>query len=109
MIMHPQPVPTGLEKTDQRQLRITWSDGIEQLLPFRAVRDGCQCATCGEKRKAKSENVDPTSLPVLTEAGLEPLDIVRMRPVGNYAYNIQFSDGHTTGVFTFELLRSLSG
>jgi DUF971 family protein len=30
-----------------------------------------------------------------------------MRPVGNYAYGIQFSDGHDTGIFTLELLGQL--
>jgi DUF971 family protein len=30
-----------------------------------------------------------------------------MKPIGNYAYAIQFSDGHDTGIYTFELLRRL--
>jgi DUF971 family protein len=30
-----------------------------------------------------------------------------MKPTGNYAYGIEFSDGHDTGIFTLELLRSL--
>lgn len=30
-----------------------------------------------------------------------------MRPVGNYAYSILFSDGHDSGIFTFEFLLSL--
>jgi DUF971 family protein len=30
-----------------------------------------------------------------------------MRPVGNYAYNIAFSDGHDSGIFTFDHLFQL--
>ncbi len=30
-----------------------------------------------------------------------------MKPVGNYAYSIEFSDGHDTGIYTFEYLREL--
>jgi DUF971 family protein len=30
-----------------------------------------------------------------------------MQPVGHYAYSIVFSDGHSTGIYTFELLRML--
>jgi len=30
-----------------------------------------------------------------------------MKPVGNYAYGIEFSDGHNTGIYSFETLRSL--
>jgi DUF971 family protein len=30
-----------------------------------------------------------------------------MKPVGNYAYSIEFSDGHDTGIFTLENLRDM--
>jgi DUF971 family protein len=36
-----------------------------------------------------------------------PLEVASMRPVGSYAYAILFSDGHSNGIFTFELLRAL--
>jgi DUF971 family protein len=31
-----------------------------------------------------------------------------MQPVGNYAYNVRFSDGHSSGIFGFDLLRKAS-
>ena len=40
-------------------------------------------------------------------AEARPLTIAGMQPVGNYAYSIEFSDGHDTGIFTLELLREL--
>lgn len=92
---------------------IQWSDEYEQTISFRKLRDNCCCANCIDKRleasgktstgKEKLTNV----LPVLSMAETQPLDIVSMNPVGNYAYNIHFSDGHSAGIFTFELLRSL--
>ena len=30
-----------------------------------------------------------------------------MKPVGNYAYSLTFSDGHDTGIYTYDLLREL--
>jgi DUF971 family protein len=30
-----------------------------------------------------------------------------MKPVGSYAYSIDFSDGHGTGIYPLELLREL--
>ncbi len=36
-----------------------------------------------------------------------PTTIERKRPVGNYAYNIAFSDGHDSGIYTFEFLFEL--
>ena len=99
--------PVSLDKTDDRQLRIVWNDSLEQLIGFRELRRACQCATCMEKAKAKSVQPELGVLPVLSAAETMSLDIVAMRPTGNYAYNIQFSDGHSTGLFTLELLRSL--
>ena len=38
---------------------------------------------------------------------LPPVAIVQVHPVGNYAYNIHFDDGHSTGIFPLELLLEL--
>jgi DUF971 family protein len=46
-------------------------------------------------------------LPVLSPAETQPLKLLDMSPVGNYAYSIKFSDGHDTGIYTFALLREL--
>ena len=103
------PFPVGLTKTDDRKLNIEWSDGFAQTISVAKLRKGCQCATCIEKRTgaAAKNDAKPTgALPVLSAAEARPIEIIRMRPVGNYAYNIQFSDEHTTGIYTFELLRS---
>ena len=109
--------PVHLEKTDDRSLLIRWSDDAEQKLSYRTLRDNCRCANCIDKRmEAINESSSQTpdgkkklsnELPVLSHAQTIPLDIVKMHPVGNYAYSIHFSDGHSAGIFTFELLRSL--
>ena len=100
----PMPHPIALKRTDDDRLLITWSDQVTKRYAVRELRDACPCATCREKRSAPQ---DPLSLPVLSRAELEPLRIKGMQPVGNYAYTIAFSDGHDTGIFTFELLREL--
>ena len=51
--------------------------------------------------------VNPLQLPVLSPAEARPLRVESMRPVGNYAYAIVFSDGHASGIFTFALLLEL--
>lgn len=96
--------PTQLEKVGDDRLRITWSDAIVRDYTVRELRDACPCVTCREKRKAPP---DPMQLPVIAPGAGGPLTIARMRPVGNYAYGISFSDGHDTGLFTMELLREL--
>ncbi|MDZ4851139.1 MAG: DUF971 domain-containing protein [Pirellulaceae bacterium] len=98
--------PTALALVEDRYLQITWSDGEVRRSSFGALRKACPCATCREKKRADASK-KPNLLPVLSAAEAQPLKIVAMRPVGNYAYNIDFSDGHGSGLFTIELLREL--
>lgn len=95
--------PTKLELANDSTLRITWSDGQIRDYPFRELRDKCPCATCREERNAPPAS--PLSLNIITDAQIQPLRITAMKPVGNYAYSIDFSDGHDTGIYTLETLR----
>jgi DUF971 family protein len=96
--------PTKLELTPAARLRITWSDSQVREYSVRELRDKCPCATCREKRNAPPP--DPFQLPIISAAEAQPLRIAGMKPVGNYAYSIDFSDGHDTGIFTLESLRA---
>jgi DUF971 family protein len=99
------PTPTKLELTPSARLRITWSDSQVREYSFRELRDKCPCATCREKRNAPPQS--PLQLPILSAAEAQPLRITGMKPVGNYAYSIDFSDGHNTGIYTLESLRAM--
>jgi DUF971 family protein len=97
--------PTQLEKSESGDLVIDWSDGSTRRYRPRELRDKCPCATCREKRSAPPPPA--TSLPLLTPEEIAPLAIASMKPIGNYAYGIAFSDGHHSGLFTLDLLREL--
>ena len=98
-------LPSSIERKTDDAIQIEWSDGESRVYRVTELRDKCPCATCREKRGAAAQQQD--LLPVLSHAETLPVRISGMRPVGNYAYNIQFSDGHDTGIFTFEMLRSV--
>lgn len=97
--------PTELDKPTNDRLRITWSDGMVREYTVRDLREACPCATCREKRKAPPPPANV--LPVIPPGAGGPITITGMRPTGTYAYNIAFSDGHNTGLYTFENLREL--
>lgn len=99
------PNPTGLKRVGDDRLRITWSDGQQREYRAAGLREACPCATCREKKSAPPP--EPMQLTVLSAAEAQPLTIRGMRPVGAYAYNIAFSDGHDSGLFTLERLRGL--
>src|SRR5262245_32681359 len=95
--------PTELAR-EGHDLVISWSAGQRPRYAPRQLRAAVPCATCREKR---SQPADPLALPTLSPALAQPLAIAGMQPLGNYAYAIAFSDGHDTGIFSFDFLRQL--
>lgn len=95
------PTPVSL-KGDAESLAIQWSDGVTHRLPWRLLRAQCPCATCRVKRAEP-----PPVFNILKPEEAAPVRATAMRPLGNYAYQIDFSDGHNTGIFSLELLRQL--
>ncbi len=98
--------PTAIDRNSTASIVIKWSDGATLQYLAGDLRSKCPCATCREKKSAET-NKKPLSLPVLSLAEAQPLRIEGMRPVGNYAYNILFSDGHDSGIFTMDFLREV--
>ncbi len=98
-------VPIAIRIENDEWLVIEWSLTGERRVRLRELRDRCPCATCREKRLAASQSKQ--LLPILKAEELVPLRIKNMRPVGNYAYNIGFSDGHGSGIYTLDLLHEI--
>jgi DUF971 family protein len=96
--------PKNMEFCGEDEILIEWTDDLARRYSVKELREGCPCANCKEKRRNP-----PVAeiLQVLSPEEAKPLKISSMSPVGNYAYNIAFSDGHDTGIFTFEHLRGL--
>lgn len=107
-------LPTSIERTGNTELRIHWSDGQVRAYQAGDLRDRCPCATCREKHSAKPKEkvANPLALNVLSAAETQTIAdggirIIGMNPAGSYAYTIDFSDGHNTGLYTLEFLREL--
>jgi DUF971 family protein len=86
---------------------ITWADQHTSHYNFPYLRDSCPCAMCNDERekKAKSgpEAATFTALPMFKPR----VTAKAASPVGNYAIQIQFSDSHATGIFSFSHLREI--
>ncbi len=101
-----ETIPTELTRLES-ELKITWSDRSVSNLSYRELRKACPCARCITEEDDDSEqNANP--LAVLPIEKTQPIKIAGMQPVGNYAYNVEFSDGHNTGLFTLDLLWNLT-
>lgn len=82
----------------RQAITITWEDEHRSAYPARALRLACRCAACVEEMSGQSL-LDPASVPDRVQARA-------IRVVGQYAINIEWSDGHTTGIYRFADLRS---
>jgi len=91
--------PTLVKRVSPTQTDITWNDGHAGSYPSWYLRENCPCATCVEEFTGQRK-ILKGSIP----ATLGRLDV---QPVGNYALNFRWSDGHSTGIYTFEYLRKL--
>lgn len=80
----------------EREIVVTWTDAHVATFPARELRLACQCALCQEEM---------TGTPLLDPAAV-PSDIgpVAIALVGSYAIRITWSDGHDSGIYTYEWL-----
>lgn len=91
--------PTRIEETSPLEMKIDWADGRTTRHVYRNLRLACQCAQCREEMTGRPL-IDPARIP----ADVHPKQI---NPVGGYAIQIQWSDGHDTGIFPYSGLREL--
>jgi DUF971 family protein len=101
---------------------ITWADNHSSHYDFAYLREECPCAMCNDERQKKAqaqekdeqlkkENPSLAVAPVLSSPLLPmfkpKLTAKAAYAVGNYALRIDFSDGHATGIFSFDFLRTI--
>jgi DUF971 family protein len=101
---------------------IIWADGHVSHYEFPYLRDACPCATCNDEREKKAEaerkqgdglHADLSSaIPLPTTSSVFPMFKPKARAqsatsVGSYAIQINFSDGHNTGIYSYEQLRMI--
>lgn len=93
--------PEAIDVTPEQELRILWPGGTEAIIPAVRMRDLCPCAACVEEGTGR-KLLDPATIP----ADIRPLEV---RPVGSYAIQIFWSDGHSSGIYSWDTLRQISG
>jgi ATP-binding protein involved in chromosome partitioning len=91
--------PKEVNTQDEKVTVITWEDGKVSRYPNRYLRSMCPCAQCVNEntgqRMISVESIDPN------------VRLVSVSPVGRYALHFQWSDGHGTGLYSFDTLHKL--
>jgi DUF971 family protein len=91
-----------LQWVSDTELSITWEDGHQSIYSLAYVRRACPCARC----KAWPQK-DPQGLPILPAQHLESIHVTSVNPIGRYAIQFVWSDGHQTGYYPYVYLRKI--
>ncbi|MBI5472808.1 MAG: DUF971 domain-containing protein [Ignavibacteriae bacterium] len=95
--------PVSIKQPSREKISIQWDDGVVSTISVKELRDQCPCAGCKGETVLFKSYVPPepdTSAPGRYE-------IKTITPVGNYAVKIGWRDGHDTGIYPWDLLRSI--
>ncbi|MBI2436058.1 MAG: P-loop NTPase [Candidatus Hydrogenedentes bacterium] len=86
---------------ERGRILVTWPDGVQSRIANKALRVSCQCALCVNEFSGQPM-LDPAAVP-------DDISVEAIQPLGNYAVSITWSDGHSSGIFSWDHLRKLSG
>jgi DUF971 family protein len=96
--------PEHIAISKSRGINIDWKDGHKSSFDVIYLRDHCPCASCTGShgtppRPKTAESPFPMFAPRLKMESVEP--------VGNYGIRIVWSDGHSTGIYSFDHFRKI--
>ena len=96
---HPNSNPSHVDISLSRGVEISWADGHTSRFPLDYLRRNCPCATCRVAAEAPPEAPNP--FPMFKPA----LRLTNAETVGRYALRLFWSDGHSSGLYSFDYLR----
>jgi DUF971 family protein len=92
----PSITPRIITRSDPAKVEIEWTDGAKTVYTAAELRRLCPCAQCVSEVTGVRVH-DPATVPA-------DLHQSNLGMVGNYAISMEFSDGHHTGIYTWEYL-----
>lgn len=96
--MSDTPIPTEIKLHQKsRRLEVAFSDGRTFSLPYEFLRVFSPSAEVRGHGPGQE----------VLQVGKRNVDIVSMDPVGSYAVQPTYSDGHATGIYAWDYLYSL--
>ncbi len=91
--------PLTIDVDRKNAVTITRDGGHVSRFPLEVLRANCLCAQC----RARRDQGQPAWAP--TDGG-GTLQVESASQVGNWGLNLHWNDGHTAGIFTWEVLRA---
>jgi DUF971 family protein len=93
-------VPTEVDVDRAHHVALTWLDGTRTTFELEDLRLACPCAECRGRREQGRAPWQP---------GPVPLSVVAAELVGGWGISLTWSDGHGTGIYSWEALHDWAG
>ena len=96
--------PEHIAISKSKGIHIDWKDGHHSEYGLTYLRDKCPCASCTGAHGTTPRPPEADNPFQMFKATLKMLGV---EPVGNYAIRINWSDGHNSGIYSWEHLRKI--
>ena len=91
-----EKTPTTLQPYNPTEMLLGWNEGERFTLPYTELRYLCPCAHCVDEHTGKRV--------LKRESIAKDIRVVGVEPVGRYAVQLNWSDGHKTGIYAYDRL-----
>ena len=95
--------PTNVQQIGN-ELAIRWDDGVESFIALENLRRACPCAGCKGEMDVLGNLYKGPERPLRPDS----FQLKGIAHVGGYALQPQWADGHSTGLYSFDYLRSIA-
>jgi DUF971 family protein len=99
-----QPKRIDLNRAEA-YLEIEWGDSKVCRYPLGHLREACPCVECRGGHEYMGSQFAPDN--ILTLTPMRSYAVENILPVGNYAIQPEWDDGHSTGIYTWTYLRQI--
>src|SRR5438093_11995810 len=105
-----KPTSVKIHVSNGAGVDVTWADGHASHYEFAYLPDECPCATCNDAREKKACIGEMCS--ALKSSPALPMFKPKPRAqaatqLGNYAIQTSRTDGHSTGIYSYDGLRNI--
>ena len=99
--------PEHIAISKSKGLKIDWKDLHHSEYSLAYLRDECPCATCTGAHGTEPQKTNYNTPPTPFQMYKPVLKMLNVEEVGHYAIRIAWSDGHGSGIYSFDHLRKI--
>ncbi len=99
--------PEHIAISKSKGIEIDWKDGHHSSYTLGYLRDECPCASCTGAHGTEPQKTNYSGSPNPFQMYKPALKMLNVEPIGNYAFRIDWSDGHNTGLYSYDHLRKI--